>query len=106
MISKELLSEVLGCDYCSLKYSSTTIHYEYEFDVMWSKAMQKNKAKINIYELAHKCKEWALTEGFIIYSSCKSASIYKDLEYLYGASNEPTEPEAVFKACQWILDNK
>ena len=105
MISKELLSEVL-----CINVTEIYIHKKqgYKFKTKSEKngwASTSDAPIPNIYELAHKCKEWALTEGFIIYSSCKSASIYKDLEYLYGASNEPTEPEAIFKACQWILDN-
>ena len=121
MISKELLSEVLGCDCCSLKCSSTTIHYEYKFDVTLSEAMQKNKAEINIYEMAHKCKEWAMQVPYIadqlainINRTClqdKFKTNYWCVWILNSKRVSPefyaeTEPEAVFEACEWILKNK
>lgn len=71
---------------------------------------------INIHVLAHKCKEWAYKQGYVILSghsaygigvffcSCKgwlSENYDKRIEI-----NHNTEPEAIFKACQWILENK
>jgi len=59
----------------------------------------------NRYELAHKCKEWAYKNKFSI-SSAKTlhdgwiAEITGQV--MFKAS---TEPEAVFKACNWIFDN-
>jgi len=99
MISKNLLSEVLDINikYISDKYDNNLVSYELS---------KKGWQTINIYELVNYCKQWAFKQKFVIYSSCKSASIYKDLEYLYGASNEPTEPEAVFNACEWILKER
>ena len=69
-----------------------------------TKLIINGECPLRLNDVACKCKEWALTEGFVIYSSCKSASIYKDLEYLYSASNESTESEAIFNAGQWVLD--
>lgn len=69
---------------------------------------------INIYELAHKCKEWAYKYHKIIINSRTTsktkdingyAEIIKSCDYLYGDYAD-TEVEAIFKACQWILDNK
>ena len=62
---------------------------------------------INIYELSHKCKEWAeINHGYILCSykcgSVGNCQIMK-LDKFFIAS---TEPEAIFKACQYILDNK
>ena len=71
---------------------------------------------INIYELAQKCKEWAYKQGYVILSghsaygigaffcSCKgwlSENYDKRIEI-----NHNTEPEAIFVACQWIIDNR
>lgn len=130
MISKELLSEVLNDEgnVCTgnIQVTSRVIHYERNGSQM---------SQINIYELAHKCKEWAHNLGYNITSG------YSDMNYdgdsdmpdyrIYSTINlrcgyhsynskhdvdewhedmifdmNITEPEAIFKACQWILDNK
>lgn len=112
MISKELLSEVLGCDCSSVYFEDTynLIHYEYQYDVTWSEYIQYSKNVINIYELAHKCKELALKLDYKLSSSMTDGRydecvlrICMGNELLFEAS---TEPEVIFKACQWILDNK
>lgn len=72
----------------------------------------------NIYELAHKCKEWAIENDFCIISAtfkeedgCFEDNRKQGVNYawaeLYGTEKifrADTEPEAIFKACQWILD--
>ena len=112
MISKELLSEicqtnlmslgkleVVGSDICLYNCSMQPDIY-----MCW-----------NIYELAHKCKEWAYSQGYILFSKIRLnsslASCYFDTtgkhDYEDGYHNDfraETEPEAIFKACQWILD--
>ena len=112
MISKELLSEicqtnlmslgkleVVGSDICLYDCSMQPDIY-----MCW-----------NIYELAHKCKEWAYSQGYILFSKIRLnsslASCYFDTmgkhDYEDGYHNDfraETESEAIFKACQWILD--
>jgi len=70
---------------------------------------------INVYELAHKCKEWAYKNGFILRSE-----YYPPDSFLFSGGcllinisaeesewfNGTIEPEAIFEACQWILNNK
>ena len=67
----------------------------------------------NIYELAHKCKEWALTNKYkiVIYSD-DSFDWYCQVQ-LADVDEQPkewsvaqTEPESIFRACEWILENK
>ena len=70
---------------------------------------------INIYELAHKCKEWAYSQGYIISSGLTPVlGVNKDGWAEVFSSSTPldgklhtfkqlSEPEAVFKACEWIL---
>ena len=111
MISKELLSEVLGKDAYPYDYAQNGRVLRYAFFESINR-----KRYINIYELAYKCKEWAYKQGFVILSghsaysiglffcSCKgwlSENYDKQIEI-----NHKTEPEAIFQACQWILDNK
>ena len=113
MISKELLSQIENLDIFSVEfldkeniihicgnYKDTEIHTEYS---------------INIYELAFKCKAWAHSNGYwlsvrlyepngfnIVVFSHIHSQLQKDLKEI----NDKTEPEAVFKACQWILEQK
>ncbi len=69
---------------------------------------------INLHEFAHRCKEWVMSRnGFY--------AVWYDVDFKSfqcSITNEitcfvdddsfqaDTEPEAIFKACQWILDNK
>ena len=110
MISKELLSVVLGlhCGIKSIKNSEVI----YWFDCIG----EIREHSINIYELAHKCKEYALKQGyyFSIYSFNFDSNteqehrirllIGNDVVYFGDDSSMETEVEAIFKACQWILD--
>ena len=112
MISKELLSVVLGlhCGIKSIKNSEVI----YWFDCIG----EIREHSINIYELSHKCKEWALLKGyyFSIYSFNFSFNteqehrirllLGNEVVYWGNDSCEETEPEAIFKACQWIIDNR
>ena len=78
---------------------------------------------INIYELAHKCKEWAtenkytiLTEdmhpnGYFAYVLSNKESIENygylcEHKVIKDIPHNKTEPEAIFAACQWIIDNR
>ena len=119
MISKELLSEicqtnlvslgkleVIGSDICLYDCSMQPDIY-----MCW-----------NIYELAHKCKEWAYTNKYRLSSSQhrlntkqeyyinnQIASYFCSVYYITNDDSDiqmdaNTEPEAIFKACQWILD--
>ena len=109
MISKELLSSVLGL--------TVVKGLELEGIVLWYNGIvninnQPPYAKelnINIYELAHKCKEWALKHHYKVISKPDNvpglweAYVNLSLTSKHGEVAD-TEPEAIFKACQWILD--
>lgn len=108
MISKELLSAVLSEHRVVLDYEvsicETEIHYGHT-DI-------DEDGFIVIYELAHKSKMWAKNKGYWVQSM---------LAGTYGAHcgigimnsdsfieefRADTEPEAIFKACQWILEKE
>lgn len=103
MISNELLSVVLGlhCGIKSIKNSEVI----YWFDCIG----EIREYSINIYELAHKCKEWALKHHYKVISKPDNvpglwkAYVNLSLTSKHGEVAD-TEPEAIFKACQWILD--
>lgn len=105
MISKELLSAVLGVKVVEI-YKEKGEIYRY----------RRYKEEIdgchihNIYELAHKCKEWALKNGYyltiyndaidiVLKTNCKIVENITDGSFNYS-------PMLVFKACEWILENK
>lgn len=102
MISKKLLSEVLGY----IVETVTTIDSVRTNQIL---IIGEKTKEINIYELAHKCKEWArhlniqLISGFTETSKQYFCTVViEDGDVFYSQ----TEPEAIFQACLWILDNK
>ncbi len=97
MISHELFSKVTGIDVIS--GFGADGYSDYHHISSW-----------NIYELAYKCKEWATKQDRAIFSGSLvgEKGFYCDVK-IYGGStvhittNQDTEPEAIFKACEWIL---
>ena len=107
-ISKELLSKVIGIsnlDY-ELSINKKELHY--------GNAESKISEFINIYELAHKCKQWALDNGYYLRAE-QGINYYDNLQWVAYLNRDMddgadyiehwnnTEPEAIFKACEWIL---
>lgn len=129
MISKELLSEILdiGLDYVSHKLVDNQIEYKFESkDEQYGFLLEE---EINVYELAHKCKEWALglktvedyskyLNGFelstkLIMKDCFPYQCICEVSYRTKYKNSirqekclkiaESEPKAILKACEWIL---
>lgn len=116
--SKELLSEVL-------KVEITYLTDELDENMLpYQVASQEGWSKINIYEIAHLCKEWAYDKGYIINTALEPLTHKVSWQYdLFKLRYEKidmvmdipptqhfiitkaydTEPEAVFKACERIL---
>jgi len=111
MISKELLSEVLG-----IKYSFKIEDYnESNLNNLewWQNEIYKEQMHtINIYELAHKCKEWAFKQGFTIVDGFDELGqnicyIIRITGYTLDSYYEQAlNYKNAFSACQWILENK
>ena len=108
MISKELLKNVLyGENIDNISIISNDITFEYSHYVN-GVFQYRRKTDINIYELAHKCKEWASTHNYSVISKPDNvpglweAYVNLSLTSKHGEVAE-SEPEAIFKACQWIL---
>lgn len=129
MISKELLSAVLNVDIMDEPFDridedtneteviDTNMYLSGNRLVFWylgeyNTYPKEYRANINIYELAHKCKEWAFClDGTMILSSVSEAnigiaSIKDDYGNILICEVCESEPEAIFKACEWILNNK
>jgi hypothetical protein len=124
MLSKELLSEVLNLDVtyvvqsqhthnviefytkgvCNLYHIDNNYHFKYKYF-----------NSINTYELANKCKEWCdksitinhhkdneYRKGWIeVTINYDSTSVFANKSFI-----SDTEPEAIFKACQWIYEKE
>ena len=124
MIPKYILKEVL---FYNEKYKDQTEitrlvpnknYIEYTSEVTGNPYNYITHDKINIYELAHLCKEWAVNLspnkhalssyprwGDIRNYKKTNGSYYICQHLVSGAQFEAeSEPEAIFKACQWILD--
>ena len=115
--SKELLSEVLGLEIKEIKNKSNGALYVTDNCVGFS-TKEETAGLINIYELAHKCKEWATSKGYIMLSYMEDDKTgYVSLGDLFGQTKvklpQPkdsfwfeadTELEAIFKACEWIME--
>ena len=123
MIPKYILKEVL---FYKEKYKDqieitrlvpNKNYIEYTSEVTGNPYNYITHDKINIYELAHLCKEWAVNLspnkhalssyprwGDIRNYKKTNGSYYICQHLVSGAQFEAeTEPEAIFKACQWIL---
>lgn len=115
-ISKELIIKVMDIKYpfSDIQLNSNILSWWRE-DVFFEERM-----KINIYEFAFKCKEWALDKGYTIESHTNRSFISKyNSEYFSVAKifketdsmrintiDESTEIKAIIKACEWILEQQ
>lgn len=109
MISKELLSAVLGDTVYEIQLlESNAIFGGVQ---LWVSSDEYDMA-VNIYELAHKCKEWAFNQGCVLHTYSRPTvfncvcKINHGKEYEVNTFILDSEPEAIFKACQWILTEK
>ena len=96
MISKKLLSAVAP----QFNFNDDMTMDENEI-VFWKDG--EMHCDINIYELAHKCKEWALVHGYDIGSTINEAWIVQN-DLVGEEFTANSEPEAIFQACERILN--
>jgi hypothetical protein len=105
MISKELLSEVCNTD---LTYMGK-ITLEDNSICLWDNRESSDiYMSWNIYELTHICKEWAIKKGYgISVHSSEISGYIVEINYGFDITDfhNISEPEAIFKACEWILKN-
>lgn len=109
MISKELLSEVLGREITEItsRENGVCLYTTYSACL----------GEYNIHELAHKVKEWAFWNDYEVITRMRIPDIYRDehkIDYGYEINHInngvvefswwiDTEPEAIFKAGEWVL---
>lgn len=117
VISNELLSEVLGFEVKGNISVSKAYDYINGDELDWDE-LCFDGISYPIHYIAHKCKEWATLQGYFINTGnrcdgtnrydvfCGDASLDYECDCDYLNAIFDTEPEAIFKACQWIHDNK
>lgn len=125
MISKELLSEVMGypisknINECGITriigLNESSSDGSLDLDFGYQGLESSHIRYINVYQLAHKCKEWAYNKKYLLDISEDKIkiSIQKDLPYYLttiqnvnqGNNFIPFDPYIDIKACQWIYDN-
>ena len=108
MVSLELMRELI--DFAEVSSRGTEINGEIYFDTKsYDDGIAFNSNhKINIHELSNVCKKWAIKKGFKLWSIvddenssiCRVNCLEKTEYYA------DTEPESVFKACEWIVNHK
>ncbi len=126
MISKELLSAVLGNESEPIHELNGVLKYlnsEFQDSVYGHQMIQR---EINIHELVFLCKEWAFQQRYNVYSLGKWRDSNREKYLSYSVTIKTfeegntyamnkcyndkfyadTEPEAVFKACEWIMNKK
>jgi hypothetical protein len=110
IISKELLSEVLEEAVISIEAIGINgIH------ICSNRGLLHTEYTLNIHELAHKCKEWAIEKGYEIVETAfmiRIRRVGQDKQKIWEYPREMQDagiyfsPSFTFKACQWIYDNK
>ena len=121
MIPKYILKEVLF--YKEKHKDQTEItrfvpnknYIEYTSEVTGNPYNYITHDKINIYELMHMCKEWASKHHYSVMSGWEMThwggayrvAVFRNSDnILFSMSTVKTEPEAIFRACEWIFNNK
>ena len=114
MISKELLSEILKEYKFPFSYEYNNYNdYTKKIYFYVNRELKIDFFSISIYELAHKCKEYSNKQGYRLLSGSHNYNnqpicyIYKDFDYIGDFCEiiiSDSEQQAVFDACQWILD--
>lgn len=134
-ISKTLLSVILNTEIEEILedgkfgYGPNMVQWSYDNTTDMGDGIIAIKADggrngINIYELANLCKEWAKQESVegiqcVLYSAPTEPKSFKKyvchigrpFEYDFSVRwvktfTADSEPESIFRACEWILDNK
>ena len=101
-ISKELVVSVLTEETENLTYDFIS---DVEDNYIIFSDEGECQFEVNIYEFAFKCKEWALSKGYFIYSTNELSFIKSlSLETIETFANgKDTEIECIIKASEWLL---
>ena len=106
MISKELISAVFNEPIYEFKINGVDVLYKVGNKNKWQEKL------INIYEFAHLVKEWINNQKYS-FNICYRDGwwdrlekiVHIDFYYNNKSFEADTEPEAIFKAGEWVLNN-
>lgn len=109
VISKELLSEVYGSKV--IDFLQDKVDYN-QYGIFFEDG---EMIVTNVYGLANKCKEWAFSKGYEVFSGRHEKKEWTCDLYFHNAIHyddyniglsylSATEQEAIFIACEWILN--
>jgi len=117
---KELLSEIYNIENCRISRKVENYAIINDNTIAIKFYMEDGHKHVNIYELAHKCKEWAYRNKYVISSGLSKATddtieydcIIEHFNTYYCQEDKnahkqfvsDTEQEAIFQACKWILE--
>jgi len=105
--SEKLLSEVYGQEVDFIKYVANNT-----YEVWFSNPVRLKYQIVNIYELMHMMKEYIKSQNLmiIVYNHLDTVAveIVQNQKSIYTSPGMSvyTEPEAVTKACEWILEQQ
>ena len=106
-INKELINAILDDEIKDIYFAPNGRFFE-----TWNGVIDN---RVNINDFFFMCKEWAnkneyrLLTGSHDYNNQIICNIYKDFDYIDDYCEQiksESEQQAVFDACQWILENK
>lgn len=113
-VSRELYMEVFKPDTSAITLNEYDVVLEDETLYLRNRHTLFDADEVCVYKAQHKCKEWAYVNGYVISSHLNTTSTTEhpmkracailDEQGVFFEHN--TEPEAIFQACQYILDNK
>ena len=104
MIHKEVLSEVLGKEIENIGFKNNICSFIL-------KEYDHYGEEINIYELAHKCKEWICNKGYALVITRDPPETYvevllKNRTVCFRISKTKTEIELIFEVCDFLYTNE
>ena len=108
MISPELLREVFGYDVIIME-ENTSLNPLGNVVVYRQNNTRGKIGSINIHELAHKCKEWALDEGYEIFQDAYMIGAVLDNNLAHEIQDCDVynySPKGVFMICEWVREQK
>lgn len=101
LITKELLSEILECRVLE-------IHGLFGNELQAELKHQDSTYAVNIHELAHDCKDWAIDLGYGIMTSENQDGVSVKLfspDSLVKEFPPIDSKKYIFNYCQWIYEN-
>lgn len=103
-ISKELFEAVMNVETINgITLVPKLKEYDYVDGISYT--LKSGGGFISYDTFFFKCKKWAKTQGYVIWSYLDQANTF-NFDGIKINSFISKEQQAVFDACQWILDNK